>query len=71
MEQLTLIKVFATSRRGAVVVTSKKMDESDVPIEQIKAEIQESLDRAKALVVESERFARDRVLLPPEAQPGS
>jgi hypothetical protein len=49
-------------------VASEKMDESDVQIEQIKAEIQESIDRAKALVVESERFARDRVILPPEAE---
>jgi hypothetical protein len=46
------------------------MDEFDVPIDEIKAEIRESLDRAKALVVESERFALEHAVQPLEAKPG-
>jgi hypothetical protein len=45
------------------------MVESDVKIEEIQAEIRESIDRAKALVVESGRFARDHVIAPPEPTP--
>jgi hypothetical protein len=33
------------------------MNEADVPIDEIRAEIRESIDRAKALVADSERFA--------------
>ena len=35
------------------------MDDTDVPIEDIKAEIRESIDRVKQMVVESEQFVRD------------
>jgi hypothetical protein len=45
---------------------SEKMEESDVPIEDIKAEIRESFDRVKHMVAESERFVRDHSQLPPE-----
>ena len=45
------------------------MDELEVPIDEIKAEIRESIDRAKALVVESERFALEHPVLPLEARP--
>ena len=44
------------------------MDEIDVPIEEIKAEIRESIDRAKALVADSERFVREHSVLPIEAE---
>lgn len=46
---------------------SEKMEESEVPIETIKAEIRESLDRAKHMVAESECFILDHSQLPPEA----
>ena len=46
---------------------SEKMEESEVPIETIKAEIRESLDRVKHMVAESEVFVRDHSQLPPEA----
>lgn len=42
------------------------MDDADVPIDEIKAEIRESIDRAKALIVESERFVREHMIPPPE-----
>ena len=45
------------------------MEESDVPIEDIKAEIRQSIGRAKAMVAESERFVRDHSQLPPEPEP--
>lgn len=45
------------------------MDEFDVPIDEIKAEIRESIDRARALVVESERFAIEHPVQPLEAKP--
>ena len=44
----------------------KTMEEAEVPIEEIKAEIRESLDRVKHMVAESERFVRDHSQLPPE-----
>ena len=45
------------------------MDEADVPLDEIKAEIRESIDRAKAMVHETELFVRDHVNQPnlPEA----
>ena len=43
------------------------MEESDVPIEDIKADIRESLDRVKHMLAESERFVRDHSQLPPAA----
>jgi hypothetical protein len=42
------------------------MEQSEVPIEAIRAEIRESLGRARALVNQSERFARERATLPPK-----
>ena len=45
------------------------MEESDVPIEDIKAEIRQSIGRAKAMVAESGRFVRDHSQLPPEPEP--
>jgi len=47
-------------------VAQKKMDESDVRIEAIQAEIRESIDRAKALVADSERFVREHDVVLPE-----
>jgi hypothetical protein len=52
------------------------MEESEVPIEAIRAEIRESLGRARALVEKSERFVRERLLIPREVtevgdQPGA
>jgi len=43
------------------------MEEPDVPIEHIKTEIRESLDRVKQMVADSERFVRDHSQVPPEA----
>lgn len=43
------------------------MQETEVPIERMKAEIRESFDRVKQMVAESERFVRDHTQLPPEA----
>jgi hypothetical protein len=43
----------------ARILSSETMEEIEVPIEAIKAEIRESIDRAKAMVVESEQFVRD------------
>jgi hypothetical protein len=54
---------------GAVGMPRKKMDEFDVPIDEIKAEIRESIDRAKALVLESERYALEHPIHPPEPKP--
>ena len=45
------------------------MQESDVPIDNIKAEIRESIGRVKAMVAEGERFVRDHSQLPPESDP--
>ena len=45
------------------------MDESEVPIENIKAEIEESIERVKAMVAEGERFVRDHSQLQPELEP--
>ena len=42
----------------------EKMQESDVRIEEIQAEIRESIDRAKALVADSERFVREHETAP-------
>jgi len=42
------------------------MEETDVPIDTIKAEIRESIGRAKAMVAEGERFVRDHSQAPPE-----
>ena len=42
------------------------MEESNVPIEDIKTQIRESIDRAKAMVAEGERFVRDHSQAPPE-----
>ena len=44
------------------------MDDADVPIDEIKAEIRESIDRARALVAESERFVREHAI-PPVGEP--
>jgi len=44
------------------------MNESEVRIEDLKAEIRESLDRIKAMVDDSGRFVRDHTQLPPEAR---
>jgi len=49
-------------------VAREKMDESDVRIEQIQVEIRKSIDRAKALVADSERFAREHDVVPPETR---
>ena len=46
----------------------KKMNEADVRIEEIQAEIRESIDRAKALVADSERLVREHVNIEPEAE---
>jgi hypothetical protein len=35
------------------------MTEAEVPIDEIRAEIRESIDRAKALLADSERFVRE------------
>jgi hypothetical protein len=45
------------------------MQELDVPIDTIKAEIRESIGRAKAMVAEGERFVRDHSQVPPEPDP--
>jgi hypothetical protein len=45
------------------------MEEPEVPIEDIKAEIRESLDRVKAMVAESGQFVRDHSQPPPEIAP--
>lgn len=45
------------------------MEETDVPIDTIKAQIRESIGRAKAMVAESELFVRDHTQLPPEPEP--
>ena len=44
------------------------MNESDVRIDEIQAEIRESIDRAKALVAESERLVRDHVNIEAQAE---
>jgi hypothetical protein len=67
LEPLTSIKVLWSRYRGRCVA-SEKMSESDVRIEEIQAEIRESIDRAKALVAESERFVRDHDVVPPEME---
>ena len=67
MEHLISIKVNGSTGWGAGGVTSEKMGEPEVRIEAIQAEIRESLDRARALIAESERFARDHVIIPPQA----
>ena len=64
MELLISIKVSAALTRGAVRVSRKKMDEADVRLDEIKAEIRESIDRAKALVHDTELFVRDHVNQP-------
>lgn len=66
MELLISIKVLIGELQGQFVM-SEKMEESEVPIETIKAEIRESLDRAKHMVAESECFILDHSQLPPEA----
>ena len=43
------------------------MQKFEVPIEDIKTEIRESLERVKAMVADSERFVRDHSQRPPEA----
>lgn len=43
------------------------MEEFDVPLDDIKAEIRESVDRLKAMLVESENFIREHRQVPPEA----
>ena len=45
-------------------MTREKMEESDVRIEEIQAEIRQSIDRAKALVADSERFVREHEATP-------
>ena len=45
------------------------MEEAEVPIDNIKAEIRESIGRAKAMVAEGELFVRDHTQLPPEPEP--
>ena len=51
----------AVTRAGAVRVPEKsdEMEEPDIQIEEIQAEIRESIERAKALVAESERLVRN------------
>ena len=66
MELLISIKVLWGELQGQCL-KSKIMEESDVPIEDIKAEIRESLDRVKHMLAESERFVRDHSQLPPAA----
>ena len=63
---MILIKV-ETPKGGAAGVASRKMNESDVRIDEIQAEIRESIDRARALVADSERLVRDHVNI--EAEP--
>ena len=46
----------------------EEMDDADVPIDEIKAEIRESIDRARALVAESERFVREHMMVPTEPE---
>ena len=55
---------------GAVGVPDKsdKMDQPEIQIEEIQAEIRESIERAKALVAESERLVRDPVIDPPQLE---
>ena len=43
------------------------MEDLEVPIEEIKAEIRESLDRVKQMVADSELFVRDHTQPLPEA----
>ena len=45
------------------------MEESEVRIEEIQAEIRESIGRAKALVADSERLVRDHLNVEPEPDP--
>lgn len=66
VELLISIKVLSGEPQGLCLM-SEKMEESDVPIEDIKAEIRESFDRVKHMVAESERFVRDHSQLLPEA----
>ena len=66
MEPLTSIKVVSSKHRGSHVAR-EKMNESDVRIEDIQAEIRESIDRAKALVADSERFVREHDITLPAA----
>lgn len=67
-EPLTSIKVL--EGKGAERnLSSGEMEETEVRIEEIKAEIRQSIGRAKAMVAESERFVRDHSQLPPEPQP--
>ena len=40
-------------------VAREKIDEQDIRIDEIQAEIRESIDRAKALVAKSDLFVRD------------
>ena len=44
------------------------MDEPEIQIEVIQAEIRESIERAKALVAESDRLVRDPVIDPPRPE---
>jgi hypothetical protein len=44
------------------------MENFEVPIENIKAEIRESIDRMKAMVAESESFVRDHTQVPHEIE---
>ena len=47
---------------------SEEMEEPDIHIEEIQAEIRESLERARSLVAESERLVRDAAGDTPHAE---
>jgi hypothetical protein len=66
VELLISIKVLCGELQGKCMM-SETMEESEVRIENIKAEIRESIDRVKHMVAESEIFVRDHRQLPPEA----
>jgi hypothetical protein len=64
---LIQVKLYAPNKASAWV-RAETMNESEVRIEDLKAEIRESLDRIKAMVDDSGRFVRDHTQLPPEAR---
>ena len=71
MELLISIKSYRRGNQGGpfrVPGKSEKMDEPEIQIEVIQAEIRESIERAKALVAESDRLVRDPVIDPPQVE---
>ena len=68
-EPLTSINGYWRGNQGGGLFAcqrkSDEMEEPDIQIEEIQAEIRESIERAKALVAELERLVRDPVNEPP------